>query len=126
MNPYLKDLQSFADLLAACNVIHESAVHDAEDYDGEETLCCIAEALRRINAEQSPYDIEPIREAHRKASARYEKAVQHYHQCEEDQINSFLAHNDASYWKGRRDALRHLIHFLPNAKDLARRALDSE
>lgn len=59
-------------------------------------------------------DIEPIREAHRKASERYEKAVQHYHQCEEDQVNSFLAHNDASYWKGRRDALRHLIHFLPN------------
>jgi hypothetical protein len=63
----------------------------------------------------SPYDIEPIREAHRKASEQYEEAVLYYYQCEEDQVNSFLAHNDASYWKGRRDALNTLLHSLPNA-----------
>ena len=63
---------------------------------------------------QSPYDIEPIREAHRKASERYVKAVDFYHQCEADQVNSFLAHNEASYAKGKRDALNELLHNLPN------------
>jgi hypothetical protein len=64
---------------------------------------------------QSPYDIEPIREAHRKASERYVKAVAFYHQCEADQVNSFLAHNEASYAKGKRDALNELLHNLPNS-----------
>jgi hypothetical protein len=53
MNPYLKDLTAFAELLAACNVIHEDAVYDPEDYDGEVTMSRIAEALRRINAENA-------------------------------------------------------------------------
>jgi hypothetical protein len=52
MNPYLKDLQAFADLLAACNVVEESAVYDAEDYDGEQTLCCIAKAHSRLIEEE--------------------------------------------------------------------------
>jgi hypothetical protein len=53
MNPYLKDLQAFADLLAACNVVEESAVCDAEDYDGEQTLCCIAKAHSRLIEEET-------------------------------------------------------------------------
>ena len=53
MNPYLKDLQAFADLLAACNVVEESAVCDAEDYDGEQTLCCIAKAHSRLMEEET-------------------------------------------------------------------------
>ena len=68
---------------------------------------------------QSPYDIEPIREAHRKASEQYVKAVAFYHQCEADQVNSFLAHNEASYAKGKRDALNELLHSLPNAQGMA-------
>jgi hypothetical protein len=69
---------------------------------------------------QSPYDIEPIREAHRKASEQYVKAVAFYHQCEADQVNSFLAHNEASYAKGKRDALNELLHSLPNELGHAR------
>lgn len=40
---------AFADLLAACNVIHEEAVYDSEDYDGGLTMNRIAEAHRRLN-----------------------------------------------------------------------------
>ncbi len=49
MNQYLTDLMAFADLLAACNVIHEEAVYDSEDYDGGLTMNRIAEAHRRLN-----------------------------------------------------------------------------
>lgn len=48
MNPYINDLMAFADLLAACNVIHEEAVYDADGYDGGTTMCRIAEAHRRL------------------------------------------------------------------------------
>ena len=69
MNPYLKDLQAFADLLAACNVIHESAVYDAEDYDGEQTLCCIAKAHSRLMAEETAICESLKRERDRLAEA---------------------------------------------------------
>jgi hypothetical protein len=73
MNPYLKDLQAFADLLAACNVIHESAVHDAEDYDGEETLCCIAKAHSRLMAEETAI-CESLKRERDEARAELRKA----------------------------------------------------
>jgi hypothetical protein len=53
MNPYLNDLMAFADLLAACNVIDEDAVCFADEYDGGTTLGNIAEAHRRLNAEET-------------------------------------------------------------------------
>jgi hypothetical protein len=49
------------------------------------------------------------------AQKQYEKAVAAYHEAEEECLSSsFYEHNQASYWKGRRDALRV---FLPNVKD---------
>lgn len=57
MNPYLKDLMAFADLLAACNVIHEEAVYDSDDYDGGITMRQVAEAHRRLR-ESSPAPIQ--------------------------------------------------------------------
>jgi hypothetical protein len=45
---YLNDMMAFAGLLAACNVVHEAAVYEPEDYDGEITLRRIAEAHRRL------------------------------------------------------------------------------
>lgn len=52
MNPYLNDLMAFADLLAACNVIHEEAVHDSEDYDGGVTMHYVAKAHQRLKDEE--------------------------------------------------------------------------
>lgn len=50
---------AFADLLAACNVIHEEAVYDSEDYDGGLTMNRIAEAHRRLNeCEATPENAE--------------------------------------------------------------------
>lgn len=56
MNNYLNDLMAFADLLAACNVIHEEAVSDADGYDGGTTMARIAEAHRRLKAESADKD----------------------------------------------------------------------
>ena len=60
MNPYLKNLDAFADLLAACNVIDEDAVCFSDKYDGGVTLGRIAEAHRRLVAEQPPTNPCPL------------------------------------------------------------------
>lgn len=46
------------------------------------------------------------------AQKQYDAAVAAYHEAEVECRSSFYEHNQASYWKGRRDALRV---FLPNA-----------
>jgi hypothetical protein len=48
------------------------------------------------------------------AQKQYDEAVAAYHEAEDECRSSFYEHNQASYWKGRRDALRM---FLPNGKD---------
>ena len=45
------------------------------------------------------------------AEMEYDAAVNAYHEAEGECRSSFYEHNQASYWKGRRDALRV---FLPN------------
>jgi hypothetical protein len=50
------------------------------------------------------------------AQRQYDEAVAAYHEAEEKCLDSFYEHNQASYWKGRRDALRV---FLPNMKHTA-------
>lgn len=43
------------------------------------------------------------------AETEYAAAVKAYHDAEADGRSSFCEHNHASYWKGRRDALRALL-----------------
>ena len=50
-----------------------------------------------------------IRQQLSMAWERYEAAVKAYHEAEREARNSFLEHNEASYRKGRVDALRALI-----------------
>jgi hypothetical protein len=52
------------------------------------------------------------------AQKQYDEAVAAYHEAEEKCLSSCYEHNHASYWKGRRDALRV---FLPKMKHTARR-----
>lgn len=52
---------------------------------------------------------ETIRHQLDLAETEYVAAVKAYHQAEAEARNSFCEHNDASYWKGRRDALRALL-----------------
>ena len=52
MNRYLIDLLTFADLLAACGVVHQEAVNDADAYDGCATMYRIADAYRRMKQEE--------------------------------------------------------------------------
>jgi hypothetical protein len=49
-----------------------------------------------------------IRQQLSMAWERYEAAVEAYHKAESEARNSFLEHNEASYRKGRFDALRAL------------------
>ena len=62
MNTYLNDMMAFADLLAACNLIHEEAVTDADGYDGGVVMHRIAEVHRRLKAADSPDAAEVLRE----------------------------------------------------------------
>ena len=59
-----------------------------------------------------------IRSQMEHAQKQYDDAVAAYHEAEAECRSSFYEHNQASYWKGRRDALRV---FLPNAIGEARR-----
>lgn len=61
MNPYLKDLHNFADLLQACNIVDEEAVYDPDGYDGEVTMQRIAEAHRRMVESEPARDNEILR-----------------------------------------------------------------
>jgi hypothetical protein len=54
-----------------------------------------------------------IRQQLHRAEMEYDAAVNAYHEAERESRSSFHEHNQASYWKGRRDALRM---FLPKAK----------
>lgn len=54
MNPYLKDLHAFADMLQACNIVDEEAVYDPGEYDGEVTMQRIETAHRRMVEAETP------------------------------------------------------------------------
>lgn len=56
-----------------------------------------------------------IQSAHKRAAEKYQQCVKAYYDAEAQQVNSFAEHNEASYWKGRRDALRHLMHHFPES-----------
>jgi len=57
------------------------------------------------------WKLRMMQQLHR-AEMEYDAAVNAYHEAEGECRSSFYEHNQASYWKGRRDALRV---FLPNA-----------
>jgi len=113
MNPYLKNLDAFADLLAACNVIDEAAVHDAVDYDGEVTLGNIAIAHRRLMAEETADSIcESLKRERDEARGQRDRLA------EVIKVASVLIaakgrHNTMLAYNGLRDALQSLT---PNAK----------
>jgi hypothetical protein len=43
------------------------------------------------------------------AAKRYSQHMQAYEDAEANAVNSFYDHNEASYWKGRRDGLRDVL-----------------
>jgi hypothetical protein len=63
-----------------------------------------------------------IRQQLHRDEMEYNAAVNAYHEAERESRSSFHEHNQASYWKGRRDALRM---FLPNAERIQGSALQS-
>lgn len=59
MNAYLKSFAAFADLLRACNVVHEDAVYDSFGYDGGVTMDRMADAHQRL-VEESRNEIRNL------------------------------------------------------------------
>lgn len=51
-----------------------------------------------------------IRQQLHRAEMEYDSAVNAYRDAEGECRSSFYEHNQASYWKGRRDALRMFMH----------------
>lgn len=70
---------------------------------------CLARLVRLL---MTPTWKLRIRSQMEYAQRRYDEAVAAYHEAEAECRSSFYEHNQASYWKGRRDALRV---FLPNS-----------
>ena len=55
-----------------------------------------------------------MRQQLNQAEMEYDAAINAYHEVQGDGQSGFYEHNQASYWKGQRDALRG---FLPHHED---------
>lgn len=74
---------------------------------------CMRQLVRLVVLLLTPTWKLRIRQQLHRAEMEYDAAVNAYHEAEGECRSSFYEHNQASYWKGRRDALRM---FLPNAE----------
>lgn len=70
---------------------------------------CLARLVRLLLT--PTWKLRISQQLHR-AEMEYDAAVNAYHEVQGEGQSGFYEHNQASYWKGRRDALRV---FLPNS-----------